>query len=351
MVGMSDHVVWLGHDEPIPVLDRIEIRHESSIDESGSSDESICSELPTSQIAPMTPQQPSQEQFFRRNVACSSVASGPVRYSRVAPTFHWPSRHCQPRFSQRAPYVNCPETTQVISKESGLGLLMLATNGPTVNAATVPTRILPPFGGHAHGQHSLHMSQSVRDGCRSECFDVKRVAVLSSPFYMASSVTDVQGLASCAEVPEFMSIEEVPRLGEHPRGPRNLTASHYLPSNLVDDLFEGGLDDEDIPFECEGLESQTKVVHACGPETSALAKKKSKPCKGKRVRFRKMMEQIRERIQQNPDAFDFNSLLLPPHIAKDATLQMRLYRRVRTIIEQFRSQPSASLAESASSVS
>lgn len=288
-----------------------------------------------------------------RSVACPSVAFGtqtaPV--SKVVPTLPWPSINCQPRFSQCDRSVQCQEFTHMTSKGSWSGSAMFATTEPAVNAATVPTRFWSPCGGHWHGQHSLPMSQLERDRCSLECCDAKWVASLSRPSSVVSSATDVQGVAPFSEAVALLSRESVPHSAEHRSAPQQLARDNGL-IDFVDDFFKDVLDDEDHPCALEGSKSQSKIVDARSPEISAQArKKKLRPCKGQRQRFKRMMVQIREKVQQNPDAFNFKDLLLPPRIANDPSRWMNVYNRVQKIVDETCSQRNASLAESSSSVS
>mmetsp|Transcript_75859 Transcript_75859/g.142986 ORF Transcript_75859/g.142986 Transcript_75859/m.142986 type:complete len:87 (-) Transcript_75859:7-267(-) len=74
-----------------------------------------------------------------------------------------------------------------------------------------------------------------------------------------------------------------------------------------------------------------------------------RPGEGKRARFRKMMSRIEELVQQDPESFDMNSLALPPHLANNACLRMKLQDRVRRIIDSTLAEQNQSLTVQSSS--
>jgi len=64
------------------------------------------------------------------------------------------------------------------------------------------------------------------------------------------------------------------------------------------------------------------------------SKKYRRPCKGKRLQFRKMIDELKERVQQEQEHFDVESIQLASDIAiRDDTLA-----KIKTMIAKYREQ-------------
>jgi len=58
-------------------------------------------------------------------------------------------------------------------------------------------------------------------------------------------------------------------------------------------------------------------------------RRKLRPCKGKRERYRKLVERLRDEVARDPENVDIASLVLPPSVARDDTSRAKLIAQLR----------------------
>jgi len=67
---------------------------------------------------------------------------------------------------------------------------------------------------------------------------------------------------------------------------------------------------------------------------TTTSKKHRRPCKGKRLRFHKMIDELKERVRQEQENFDVESIQLASHI----TIHDNTLAKIKTMMAKYREQ-------------
>jgi len=57
--------------------------------------------------------------------------------------------------------------------------------------------------------------------------------------------------------------------------------------------------------------------------------KKCRPCKGKRNRYKKMVDHLQKQISENPEVFTMDQVILPPSLQANDRQRLRLFDRLK----------------------
>jgi len=84
----------------------------------------------------------------------------------------------------------------------------------------------------------------------------------------------------------------------------------------------------------QGRNHPTLIAHTEDGDSTALVAqeqivcKKHRPCRGKRLRYKRFVKRIEAHIQANPVSFDLNKITLPPSLQANVKQQEKLRRRI-----------------------
>jgi len=78
------------------------------------------------------------------------------------------------------------------------------------------------------------------------------------------------------------------------------------------------------------------IQEASGPAAQEVRKKPSRPCKQKRNRYKKLVDQLKVMISESPETFDIRTVALPPRIAKNDERRRKLMHDMQQYQRQLR---------------
>mmetsp|Transcript_104558 Transcript_104558/g.191674 ORF Transcript_104558/g.191674 Transcript_104558/m.191674 type:complete len:137 (+) Transcript_104558:37-447(+) len=68
---------------------------------------------------------------------------------------------------------------------------------------------------------------------------------------------------------------------------------------------------------------KTETISTCN------GKRPQRPCKGRRIRYQKLVLRLKEAIEKDPESFDFEALVLPPSISRNLILKDKLRKHTQ----------------------
>mmetsp|Transcript_112594 Transcript_112594/g.359642 ORF Transcript_112594/g.359642 Transcript_112594/m.359642 type:complete len:233 (-) Transcript_112594:31-729(-) len=98
-------------------------------------------------------------------------------------------------------------------------------------------------------------------------------------------------------------------------------------------------DCEEAEEETDSKDEDAEHGQACsgvGAEAATPRKKNKRPCKSKRLRYRKLVTELEEMAADDPENFHFEQVRLPPSLAGNERLQKKIQARLERASENAR---------------
>jgi len=84
----------------------------------------------------------------------------------------------------------------------------------------------------------------------------------------------------------------------------------------------------DVVVPVHQIEVASSKASTDEPAADAEEKKKSRPCKGKRHRYKKLVHRLQKKISENPEVFTMDEVVLPPSLQANANQRLKLIDRM-----------------------
>jgi len=153
----------------------------------------------------------------------------------------------------------------------------------------------------------------VGDGSPGRCFAHFQDHSASS--LGAATIVFEQGVAYIASAHPMTQQPAVDEKNDEHHTPGNISVAHFrLADASVSQKHDGVLGSTfsttyDAPVEDDDEEPISPV--------SESTKKGSRPCKGKRIRYKKLVERLKDEISAHPTTFQLENVVLPPSLMKN----------------------------------